>query len=169
MVFSALTRAESSVVINYQGQTEQAGIPYHGIGYFKFAIIDDPITPIHNIWTHDGSNPLPGHEPEHAISISLESGDFFITLGAIHSNALITSDNSSLKDSDDYLRVWFSTDGHEFEQLSPDKALSDQTPDSDARSANTLDGISVVATTQVIGNSKKAAKVLNAAALATPH
>jgi len=166
IVGSPASRAENIAVIKYQGQAEQAGIPYHGTGYFKFSIIDDPLTPHHNIWTHDGSNPAPGHEPDHVILISFESGEFSISLGKAHHNNIITPDDLPLIKSDAYLRVWFSTDGHKFEQLSPDNPLSEQIQDFDAKSANTLEGIAIVSSVQIIDNSNKTTAVRNAGALA---
>lgn len=150
-------------IIDLQGQLEHAGIPFQGTGYFKFAIIDDSIVPRHNIWTNDGSKPAPGREPDNAVPMTIKAGRFSVSLGDTQQSDLVTPHIVSPKHPEALLRVWFSTDGDKFVQLSPDHPLSNQSQTFDAKSADTLNGISMTSMANIIDNSKKTTEVINAA------
>jgi len=107
--------------ISYQGVVEVSGVPYDGIGYFKFAIV--------NSATGDGT-PYWLTGPE---ALTVSNGLFDFMLGST------TALPSSVLDHDPtYLRVWFSeTSGGPFQALEPNQRIGSAAYALRAERANT--------------------------------
>ena len=116
MIFVPFMAMSASVpsIINYQGNVEVQDQPYSGVGYFKFAIVDDSTQ---SLWSNDGTS-VGGSEPTASVALNVHAGLFSVRLGddSLPNMAVIPKsvfDGSGLR-----LRIWFSTDNVTFERLS---------------------------------------------------
>ena len=112
-------------VLNYQGrvnidlngkQTTYSG----AVGYFKFAIINFNKTI--SYWSNDGTSQN-GSEPETSLSVAFPNGDgvFSVSLGG---GSMEPLNAHKFSDPNTLLRVWFSSDDIEFEELKPNERFS---------------------------------------------
>jgi N-acetylneuraminic acid mutarotase len=109
-------------MVSYQGQVKVSGIPFDGMAYFKFAIVDSAGT--RTLWSHDGSS-VGGAEPTSHVSLPVAGGLFNVLLGDT-SVPNMTEEllPGHVAQAHGYLRVWFSDDGSSFEQLNPDRRIA---------------------------------------------
>jgi len=149
--------AQVPLMINYQGKMQMAGTPYNGVGYFKFALIDDPNAPTTNYWTNDASTVAAGAEPTAAVTLPVNMGLFSVRLGNAGLTNMSSLSAAAFSNSTLYLRVWFSADGVAFEQLSPDRQLVSVPFAMQAESA-----ASVTGTDGVTGGNIKDGSITNA-------
>ena len=115
-----ITRAPT--VVSYQGQVMVGGVPYGGLGYFKFAIVNKAgdIT----YWSNDGTSANSG-EPTAGVSIPVTNGLFNVLLGDTSlPNMTQALSVTVFSGSERYIRVWFSADGSTFQLLSPDQRVA---------------------------------------------
>ena len=115
---------DPAVPISYQGQVAVSGTPYHGTGYFKFAVVDQAGTTTY--WSNDGAS-SGGAEPTNAVALSVTNGLFEILLGDTSLTNMSQKLTSSVfEDTNRNLRVWFSESGGAgtFTQLSPDQRVA---------------------------------------------
>jgi len=116
-----LMAAEIPLVINYQGNVVDAtGSPLNGSGYFKFAIVDQAGTSAY--WVNDASA-TNGTQPTASVIVSVTNGVFSIKLGDTNLVNMAALSASVFNNTNIYLRVWFSFDGLNFEQFSPDTQI----------------------------------------------
>ena len=108
----AAPQAGAPTMVSYQGQVTVDGTPFTGDGYFQFAIVDG-YGAIQ--WSNDGNSP-----PITAVQLDVSSGLFNVLLG----DGMAALPASAFAGTDRYLRVWFSSDGKDFEQLSPDRRIA---------------------------------------------
>jgi hypothetical protein len=107
--------------INYQAKIEANGVPFDGVGHFKFAIVDHGGT--NTYWSNDGTS-TNGTEPTAAVSLNVHGGLLNTMLGdASHAN-MTPIQAMTFSHPDAHIRMWFGgADGTTFEHLLPDKAL----------------------------------------------
>jgi len=117
----SLMAAEIPLVINYQGNvTDASGAPLNGSGHFKFAIVDRVGTTAY--WVNDNSS-TNGAEPTTSIIIPVTNGLFAVKLGDTTLANMAALSAPIFNNTNVYLRVWFSFDGLNFEQFSPDTQI----------------------------------------------
>jgi hypothetical protein len=115
-------QAGAPTVVSYQGQVKVGGSAYHGLGYFKFAIVDAAGATSH--WSNDGTS-VGGGEPTSAVPLEVAGGLFNVLLGDTSlDNMTQPLDAQVFEGTERYLRVWFSPDGSTYSQLSPDRRIA---------------------------------------------
>lgn len=115
-------RSGAPSVVSYQGQVIVGGTPYSGTGYFKFAIVNSLGTT--SYWSNDGSSGM-GSEPFSTVTLTVDTGLFNVLLGDTTISGMgQTLSASVFSEKNRYLRVWFSSDGSSFQQLSPDQRIA---------------------------------------------
>ncbi len=108
--------------INYQAKVEAGGVPFDGVGKFKFAIVDQGGT--NTYWSNDGGS-TGGSEPTNSVSLNVSSGLLNVMLGDASHENMQTLPARVFQNPDTWLRVWFGgTAGTTFERLSPDSKLA---------------------------------------------
>ncbi len=115
--------ADVPYIMNYQGSVKTTeGMPYDGNGYFKFAIIDQPVTT--SYWSNDSTSAV-GSEPTASVEIAVSNGLFSVKLGDITAYTNMTTDLSGtvFDNTSIYIRTWFSDDDATFVKLSPDQQI----------------------------------------------
>ena len=129
-------------VVSYQGQVQVGGTPFSGTGYFKFAIVDAGGTT--SYWSNDDTS-TGGGEPSGAVPLTVDNGLFNVLLGDTTLTKMtqaLSADVFSGKNR--YLRVWFSSGGSSYQQLTPDQriaAVAYALQAENAADADTLDGL----------------------------
>jgi hypothetical protein len=107
--------------INYQAKVESRGVPFDGVGKFKFAIVDHAGT--NTYWSNDGTS-AGGGEPTNAVSLNVSGGLLNAMLGYAGIPNMTPIPASTFAHPDAQIRVWFGgKDGTTFERLSPDRTL----------------------------------------------
>ena len=119
---AAVAQAQSiPLMVNYQGKVEVSGVPFTGVGWFKFAITDLDGTEYY--WTNDGSMPTPPDAPSNAVLRNVSGGLYSVNLGDASLDYMTRIPPDTFESPDRVLRVWFD-DGVNGEQvLTPDKQL----------------------------------------------
>src|SRR3990172_5422193 len=158
--------AQVPLMINYQGKIEVTDIPYNGTGYFKFSLINDPASPSINYWTNDGSIVSAGAEPASTILLPVTLGLFTVKLGDANLSNMTGLVSSVFTNSTMYLRVWFSTDGIVFEQLTPDRQLVSVPYAMRAETADDVSGTGIVTSAEIADSTITNADISNSAAIA---
>jgi N-acetylneuraminic acid mutarotase len=108
-------------VVSYQGVVEEGGAPYTGTGYFKFAVVDASGTT--SYWSNDGTS-SGGSEPAEGVQLTVADGLFHVLLGDTNLTNMTALDASAFDGTECYLRVWFSSDGSTYTQLTPDRRIA---------------------------------------------
>ncbi len=104
--------------INYQGKVEVNGIPFQGLGYFKFAIVNT--TGTLTLWSNDGAT-----TPTAAIALNVNKGIVNVRLGdTSYPNMTQPITSAVFNQPGHKLRMWFSQDNTIFKRLLPDQPLS---------------------------------------------
>jgi hypothetical protein len=118
----ALVQAGAPTVVSYQGQVKVGDSAYDGTGYFKFAIVDAKVTT--SYWSNDGSSTA-GNEPKATVPLEVTGGLFNVLLGDTKlQNMTQPLEAGVFENTETYLRVWFSANGRDFTQLSPDRRIA---------------------------------------------
>jgi hypothetical protein len=97
--------------VSYQGELRQDGVPYDGIAFAKFAIVDNAGTT--TLWSNDGTSTA-GSQPTNSVDLDVVDGVFSVLLGESPMTALTAEALAGSGDA--ALRVWIDT-GTGFEQL----------------------------------------------------
>ena len=125
--------------VSYQGKVMLGGLPYTGIGYFKFAIVD--AGGANSYWSNDGTS-ASGSEPTSAVQLAVNAGLFTVLLGDTTLTGMTQPLGASVFSSTDcYLRVWFSSNGSSFTLLTPDQRVAAVPYALQAADADLLDGL----------------------------
>ncbi|MCB8983702.1 MAG: hypothetical protein H6659_07765, partial [Ardenticatenaceae bacterium] len=106
-------------VVSYQGQVTVDGAAYSGAGYFKFAVVNAAGDTTY--WANDGTA---AGEPVNAVQLSVVNGLFNVLLGDTAVPHMTALPAAAFDGTERYLRVWFSSDGATFTQLSPDQRIA---------------------------------------------
>ncbi len=104
-------------VLNYQGRVESGGIGYHGNAQFKFLLHDGGG---HALWSNDGTAGM--SEPAGSVTLWVERGLFHTELGNTDAGMAALSPVIFHRNNV-MLRTWFSTNGVNFVELSPDVSM----------------------------------------------
>lgn len=108
--------------MNYQGKVDVNGVPYNGVGQFKFAIVDT--TGTLTLWSNDGTS-IGGGETTSSVSLNVADGLFSVRLGDTSYGGMTQPLTPSVFDQPArWLRIWFSDGTHGFQRLGPDQQLS---------------------------------------------
>jgi len=136
----SLAQAQGTIppTVSYQGRVKVDGIPFDGLGYFKFAVVQsDGFVP----WTNDGTDG-PDAVPATPVELSVVDGLFSVLLGDQSVPGMIYAlPTQAFTDPLSKLRVWFSPDGGTFTQL-PDRPISAVPYAFHAENATLLSGLS---------------------------
>ncbi len=135
-----LAQGGAPTMVSYQGEVYVSDSPYNGTGYFKFAVVDADGTTTY--WSNDGTS-TGGREPTEAVVLDVSDGLFSVLLGD-PSRRMEPLRAAVFDDTERYLRVWFSSDGGTFEQLTPDTqvtAVPYALQAQEAANADTVDGL----------------------------
>ena len=124
---SPLRAAPPPGILNHQGRVAVSGTNYSGTGFFKFALVDAAGTT--TLWSNSGSS-TGGAQPTAAVSASVSQGLYALGLGDTAMANMTTAIPPSVftGNADVRLRVWFSTNGTTFEQLTPDRRITGSPP-----------------------------------------
>jgi len=110
------------LLLNYQGNVKDSlGVPVNGSGYFKFAILNQAGDTAY--WLNNGAIadfPATIQSPPNAVSLPVSDGVFSVQLGNTNLTNMAALTQTVFDNSAIYLRVWFSIDNINFEQLSND-------------------------------------------------
>jgi hypothetical protein len=109
-------------VVAYQGQVQVNDTPFEGSGHFKFAVVNPAGDT--SYWSNDGTS-VGGAEPTAAVTLTVSGGLFSVLLGDTALDGMtqaLTAD--AFDEPDRRLRVWFSSDGLTFSQLTPDTRIA---------------------------------------------
>ena len=108
--------------INYQCKVEVKGVPFDGVGQFKFAIVDQAGT--NTYWSNDGTSAA-GSAPSNAVSLNVKGGLLSVRLGDESYPNMTSIPSSVFQHQDRHVRIWFGgKTGASFERLKPDNPLS---------------------------------------------
>ena len=114
-VFSAGVPQE----INYQGMVEVNGVPYDGIGQFKFRITNQGGTETY--WTNDGTTAI---VPVSAVQLNVIKGLLSVRLGdSSHPNMTVLPP-SVFENQDTWLEIWFDDGKHGYQRVGPKQKLA---------------------------------------------
>ncbi|MEN6627247.1 MAG: hypothetical protein ABFD69_13570 [Candidatus Sumerlaeia bacterium] len=123
MTLVATASAGDNAMFNYQGRVLVQGMPYTGAGRMKAAILATTGSATISLWSNDGSS-VAGSQPAGSFAVDVSQGVFDAMIGdaALGMEAL----PAILFNRDDELkvRVWFNDGTHGFQQLSPDRRLT---------------------------------------------
>jgi hypothetical protein len=118
------------------------GDAYDGTGYFKFAVVNAAGDTTY--WSNDGTS-AGGGEPTNAVQLVVTDGLFNVLLGDTTLGGMTQALGADVfNGTERYLRVWFSSDGTTFTQLTPDRriaAVPYALQAEEAKNADTLDGL----------------------------
>jgi microcystin-dependent protein len=137
-----LSPADVPTMVSYQGHVTVSSQVYNGTGFFKFAIVD--VSGTTTYWSNDGTSSS-GGEPTNGTPLTVTRGLFNVLLGDTSLvNMTQSLDALTFGGANRYLRVWFSADNVNFQQLSPDQhiaAVPYALQASNADDADTVDGL----------------------------
>jgi hypothetical protein len=125
IVLAARTIAAGQIptMIHYQGKitTTAAASPFNGMGYFRFALVG----PSRVYWSNDGSIGSAAAAPSANVPIAVNNGLYSVMLGDTNLTGMTTAIDPSVFENPVLgLRVWFSTDGVSFTQMTPDMRIA---------------------------------------------
>lgn len=134
----AAPAAGAPTVVSYQGRVSVSGQPFSGTGRFKFVLVDQAGA---TRWSNDGTS-SGGGQPTASVALSVANGLFTVLLGDTTLAGMTQPLASGAFDGTDRrLRVWFSSDGTTFAQLSPDTRIAAAPYALQAANADLLDGL----------------------------
>jgi hypothetical protein len=111
-----------NVEFSYEGRVRSGGVPFDGNGHFKFAVVSTDGTVCY--WSNDGVT-LSGNEPTSSVPIAVSGGFFSVIIGDEGLSNMAPLD-AAIFNTDERvrLRVWFSDGANGFQQLSPDRPIT---------------------------------------------
>jgi hypothetical protein len=107
------------MIVSYQGVVKISGAPFTGMGYFKFAIVNQAGSTFY--WSNA---PLSGGQPNAAVTLNVSNGLFNVLLGDTTLINMAPLGAPVFDGSERYFRVWFSRDNVTFSQLAPDRRIA---------------------------------------------
>ena len=110
-------RAQVPSLINYQSSIAIGGTNYHGVGYFKFALVSS--NGFETYWSNDGTG-TGGGQPHQPVSLLVNDGGYEVILGDDSLMNMQPVPPSVFANSAVHLRVWFSADNGVFQRVEPD-------------------------------------------------
>jgi hypothetical protein len=119
---TTIATAQVPTMIHYQGKiTTTATAPFNGMGYFRFALVGR--TEVY--WSNDGSTGTAPAAPSANVPIAVNNGLYSVMLGDTNLTGMTAAiDPAVFQNPILGLRVWFSTDGVSFTQMTPDMRIA---------------------------------------------
>jgi hypothetical protein len=109
-------------ILHFQGRVTTNGIPFHGTGQFKFALVTTNSGPV-SLWSQDGSS-VGGGEPTSAVGLPVARGLYSVGLGDTSVSGITQIISPSVfTNASVWLRVWFDDGVHGSELLLPDERI----------------------------------------------
>ncbi len=144
VIFTTAASAQTvPSTVSYQGRVMgSGGMPYNGVGYYKFAVCDQAGTVTH--WSNDLTSTACS-EPAASMSVTVTEGIYHVLLGAGPGPENQPLPPSVFQNSDLYLHVWFGDTSGGLEHLSPAQPFSSvpyAMKSEQASSADSLGGFS---------------------------
>ncbi len=120
------------LMIPHTGTIEVKGVPFNGMGQFKFAITNGhwecatspPASLCRFYWTNDNRSPNGTGEPENFVKILVNNGIFSVKLGDTTLTNMQTIPAAVFENAATSLRVWFNDGVKGSQWLSPDRPLA---------------------------------------------
>ncbi len=112
--------------IHYQGRVAVSGVPFDGIGQFKFALIGPGATAgsVVTYWSHDGTSQN-GSEPTSSVPVTVMNGIYSVLLGDTQVPGTKVGLTPGVFDHERVeLRVWFGGGDDPVKLLSPDQRVT---------------------------------------------
>ena len=110
-------RAQVPSLINYQSSIAIDGTNYHGVGYFKLALVNADGSS--TFWSNDGTA-TGGGEPQHSVPLAVDNGAYEVILGDTSLTNMQPVPPSVFTNPAVHLRVWFSADNGVFQRVERD-------------------------------------------------
>lgn len=116
---SGLLPAPAAVpaLLGHQGRVLVDGTPFHGLGGFKFALVDG--SGAQTYWVNAPDADADG-QPDEPITLTVTHGLYAVALGDTALPHMAPLTPGSLAGGEAYLRVWFNDGIQGFQMLSPD-------------------------------------------------
>ncbi|HOW66290.1 MAG TPA: hypothetical protein P5186_09040 [Candidatus Paceibacterota bacterium] len=132
-------------MIRYQSTVAVGGTNYHGIGLFKFALINAQGD--QSYWSHDGTSQN-GGEPRSGVEIEVNQGLYEVFLGDTTVSNMVSLSPTVFTNNPVYIRVWFSNGTMPYQAIQPDQIIpavgyammSASVPDGAVTSSKLADG-----------------------------
>ena len=109
--------AQVPSLVNYQSSIAIGGTNYHGVGYFKFALVSS--NGFETFWSNDGTG-TGGGQPHQPVSLLVNDGAYEAILGDASLANMQPVPPSVFANAAVRLRVWFSADNGVFQRVEPD-------------------------------------------------
>ena len=113
--------AQVPQLVNFQGRVAAGGVPFTGMGQFKFAMVSTNGSTTY--WSNDGTS-SGGSEPVACVTNTVTRGLYAVLLGDTTVANMTTISPSVFNNSDVALRVWFNDGTNGFQQLTPDQRIA---------------------------------------------
>lgn len=120
-IFCQTLVAQVPQLINFQGRVAVNGIPYHGTGQFKFALVNSDGS--QSYWLNAEDTNPPDGEPDAAVSLTVTRGLYNVLLGDTSVGNMAAIARGVFEHDGVWLRVWFNDGTHGFQQLMPDQRV----------------------------------------------
>lgn len=115
--------ADVPMLLHYQGTVQMSGTNYHGMGYFKFALVNASGTTTY--WSNDDSSSS-GSQPGNAVPIPVDNGYYSVLLGNTALSGMTTNVPSGVFRANErvWLRIWFGHNTVDYEHMEPDQRIA---------------------------------------------
>ena len=120
MALAGPINAQVPQIINYQGRISAGGIPFTGVGQFKFALVNNDGSTTY--WSNDGTSAA-GSEPTASVSLPTAAGLYVAPLGDTAIPGMLPLPSSAFSNNGVKLRVWFNDGTNGSQQLAPDQQV----------------------------------------------
>lgn len=114
-------RAQVPQLIHFQGRVTAGGVPFHGTGQFKFALVNGLGTTTY--WSNNGSS-TSGSEPSAAVAVNVSGGLYSVLLGDATRLNMTVVPASVFTNPEVSLRVWFNDGIRGSVLLTPDQRIA---------------------------------------------
>jgi N-acetylneuraminic acid mutarotase len=112
--------AQVPQIVRYQSTLVLSGTNYHGLGQFKFALVDP--AGAKTSWSNDGSS-SGGSEPQQGLELEVNQGSYEVFLGDTTLSNMVVLPPGVFTNANLYVRVWFRANDGAFQPVQPDQPL----------------------------------------------
>jgi N-acetylneuraminic acid mutarotase len=113
--------AQVPSIIDYRSTIAVGGTNFHGIGQFKFALIDRDAT--QTLWSNDRTS-AGASEPRFSVALPVANGAYEVRLGDTTLTNMLPVPPTVFTNLGIQVRVWFSDGTLPFSQVVPDQSLA---------------------------------------------
>jgi N-acetylneuraminic acid mutarotase len=121
LFFTAGTLAQVPQMVRYESTLAIGGTNYHGLGQFKFALVNPGGT--RTYWSNDGTSAA-GEEPQRGTELEVNQGLYEVVLGDATLANMTAVPLTVFTNADVNVRVWFSPGNGVFQLVQPDQTLA---------------------------------------------